>query len=290
MLRQALPMSVWRVRRSSATPFAYRRTVAGTAVLSLHSVRIAGTVSGPFDTGDDLVVAWLVAGTGVVAGRDVRVGQPALYPEGPFSIAYDRIDLHALRIRRSVVVALAAERAARSGTAPGAPDAPGGVPAPSPDQVRAWWAAVRALAPDLHEDAPLTAADEARLLRQAASAVLDLFPEAGGAHPHGPVERADAFIREHMRAPLSIPDIAAAAGISPRGLQQAFQRELGTTPTRHLLRRRLDAVNVDLLAALPGSTTVAAVASSWGFRHLGRFSASYRARFGESPGASLRRV
>jgi AraC-like DNA-binding protein len=34
---------------------------------------------------------------------------------------------------------------------------------------------------------------------------------------------------------------------------------------------------------------VAGVALRWGFAHLGRFSASYKARYGESPSQSVRR-
>ncbi|MFP5477787.1 MAG: helix-turn-helix domain-containing protein, partial [Gammaproteobacteria bacterium] len=38
-----------------------------------------------------------------------------------------------------------------------------------------------------------------------------------------------------------------------------------------------------------GSTHVAGVALRWGFGHLGRFSADYRARFGEYPSETVRR-
>jgi len=38
------------------------------------------------------------------------------------------------------------------------------------------------------------------------------------------------------------------------------------------------------------STTVTAAAMRWGFSHLGRFAAEYRARFKESPSETLRRA
>ena len=51
---------------------------------------------------------------------------------------------------------------------------------------------------------------------------------------------------------------------------------------------RLDSVRGELQAPGPG-TTVAAVAHRWGFAHLGRFTAYYRRRYGESPSQTLRR-
>ena len=39
-----------------------------------------------------------------------------------------------------------------------------------------------------------------------------------------------------------------------------------------------------------GPGVVAEVAMSWGFNHLGRFSADYRRSFGESPSDTLRRI
>jgi transcriptional regulator GlxA family with amidase domain len=54
---------------------------------------------------------------------------------------------------------------------------------------------------------------------------------------------------------------------------------------RHL---RLDRARADLLH-LADVPSVASVALRWGFGHLGRFSADYKERFGESPGESLRR-
>ena len=44
----------------------------------------------------------------------------------------------------------------------------------------------------------------------------------------------------------------------------------------------------DLQNAMPGES-VTDIAERWNFNHLGRFSADYRARFGELPSATLQR-
>ncbi|MFK3979119.1 GlxA family transcriptional regulator [Micromonospora sp. NPDC050397] len=85
----------------------------------------------------------------------------------------------------------------------------------------------------------------------------------------------------------SVPELAAVAGVSPRHLSRLFQRELGTTPARHIERLRLEAAQ-NLLDA--GHTVTSAAARS-GFgsdenlrrafvTHLGVPPATYRRRFG----------
>ena len=57
----------------------------------------------------------------------------------------------------------------------------------------------------------------------------------------------------------------------------------------YLRDARLDRVRAELadLTGAPG-VKVTEVAMKWGFHHLGRFSAAYRQRFGESPSETLR--
>lgn len=57
----------------------------------------------------------------------------------------------------------------------------------------------------------------------------------------------------------------------------------------YLRLRRMHLVRRALLRAAPGSSTVTRIAADYGFWELGRFSIEYRARFGESPSATLRR-
>ncbi|GAA2673790.1 MULTISPECIES: AraC family transcriptional regulator [Actinosynnema] len=133
--------------------------------------------------------------------------------------------------------------------------------------------------------------------RYLAAAVLDAFPttaptgptaeDSRDAHPRT-VRRAVAFIEANAERDLSAAEIAAAAHVTPRAIQLAFRRHLGTTPTAYLRRVRLDAARAELAAAEPGSTTVTAVAMRWGYSRPGVFSTHYREAYGETPSRTLR--
>ncbi|MHC5560856.1 helix-turn-helix transcriptional regulator [Kocuria sp. U4B] len=144
----------------------------------------------------------------------------------------------------------------------------------------------------------------AQVVQSVVTAVLHTFPSTFTDHlahdrpqaaepvgvVSGPVRRAVAFIDTHLGEPIGVVEIAAAARLSPRGLQAAFRRQKGTTPMAYLRTTRLAAAHTDLLAADPGAgVTVAAIAARWGFAHPGRFAGAYRAAYGESPAATLHR-
>ncbi|ACU38170.1 helix-turn-helix domain-containing protein [Actinosynnema mirum] len=133
--------------------------------------------------------------------------------------------------------------------------------------------------------------------RYLAAAVLAAFPttapvgpsaaDSRDAHPRT-VRRAVAFIEANAGRDLSAAEIAAAAHVTPRAIQLAFRRHLGTTPTAYLRRVRLDGARAQLLAAEPGSTTVTEVALRWGYSRPGVFSTHYREAHGEPPSRTLR--
>ena len=104
------------------------------------------------------------------------------------------------------------------------------------------------------------------------------------------VRRAVAEMRAHLAEPISIPEIASAAGVSVRGLQMVFQRQLGSVPLLHLRQLRLEAARADLTAEARSGTTVADVARRYGYANSGRFSTHYRDEYGEPPAATLQRV
>lgn len=103
------------------------------------------------------------------------------------------------------------------------------------------------------------------------------------------VKRAEDYIEEHLADPITLGDIADAAGVPVRTLLNSFERFRSISPMRYLRNRRLDYAH-RLLMAGDRSVTVAEVALDAGFTHLGRFSQAYRERFGEAPSAELRRA
>ncbi|KWB16378.1 AraC family transcriptional regulator [Burkholderia cepacia] len=100
----------------------------------------------------------------------------------------------------------------------------------------------------------------------------------------GDIRQMDAlheFIHARLCAPISLEDLARAAGVSLRTLNVLCRRYHGATPMELLRNIRLDAARVQLLTDPAASITDTAL--TFGFGHLGRFSAYYFARFDELP-------
>ncbi|MDP4805254.1 MAG: AraC family transcriptional regulator [Candidatus Nanopelagicales bacterium] len=97
------------------------------------------------------------------------------------------------------------------------------------------------------------------------------------------------WLRENHGVRVTVTDMAAAVGLSVRQLQASVQRTLGLSPSALLRDVRLVAAHHALRDSDPHATTVAAIAHENGIVHLGRFSTSYRSRFGESPSITLHR-
>lgn len=126
------------------------------------------------------------------------------------------------------------------------------------------------------------------LLTQRHTYSAALAAPAADPSPGRLVRRACALMRDHHDEALTVGDVAEALGVSVRTLQDAFRREMGSTPMAYLRECRLDAVHRVLRDAGPDAS-VTTVALEHGFAHMGRFASEYRARFGESPSTTLRR-
>jgi len=88
---------------------------------------------------------------------------------------------------------------------------------------------------------------------------------------------------------LYVTDLCRIAGVSQRALEYAFKEVMGLTPVAFVMKLRLHRVRQALVAATPGSTTVAAEALRWGFWHFGEFARAYSECFGELPSQTLAR-
>ena len=136
------------------------------------------------------------------------------------------------------------------------------------------------------------------LTRTVAITALHTFPNTAMTVPYQPgpgwvppatVRRATDFMQSHAGQPLTLEQIAAAAGVTGRALQYAFRRYYGTTPIGYLRRIRLERADAELRTADPDAgVQVGSVARKWGWASPSQFSQAYQERFGVRPSHTLR--
>lgn len=281
------------------TPFALTQAVVALDHVHLERARLTGApAAATIDATGTIRVAQVLGGRLAFtdATRTIPGPTPFLLPEQPYDCRWTDLDLGTVALDASAVAAHAAGLLGVealplrfTGTRP-----------VDPTVARYWSRTVAHVSRDMMADkgamtVPLLRGEAFRAL---ATAMLHTFPSTfldplGVPVPDRPspagVRRAVAFMEEHLAEDIDLARIAAAARMSPRGLQAAFRREHGTTPTGRLRELRLEAVHADLVAADPSTgATVGAIAARWGFAHPGRLAAAYRARYGRSPATTLR--
>ncbi|MER6088870.1 AraC family transcriptional regulator [Streptomyces bluensis] len=112
--------------------------------------------------------------------------------------------------------------------------------------------------------------------------IAHLTPAVAHPCPHPAVTAAIAHIEAHLAAPLTVPDIARAAGVSHNHLTRLFRAETGTTVVGYIRRRRLDRAHHLLRAT---TLSIPAVAASVGIPDLQAFNKACRRELGASPRA-----
>lgn len=123
---------------------------------------------------------------------------------------------------------------------------------------------------------------------QEAMAPLSQVPDVGkGRVSQEIADRAREWIAEFFAEPITVQDVATAAGVDVRALQRAFSDWLGLSPRQYIAELRLDAMRAILVAGKDG-TTVTSAASACGLFHFGRVGQAYKLRFGELPSQTLR--
>lgn len=103
------------------------------------------------------------------------------------------------------------------------------------------------------------------------------------------VRLAMAACEANPQDPLTVTDMAHFAGVSIRSLQDGFKKYVGMSPTDYLRNIRLNRVREELLAERGFDSSIADIAFTWGFTHLGRFAKLYHERFGELPSETIRK-
>ncbi len=117
--------------------------------------------------------------------------------------------------------------------------------------------------------------------------VVGLAKTRPGVRGECDVELLKQWLAGQAHRRVRIGELASLAGVSQRTVERAFLRT-GCTPLDYLRRIRLDRART-ILAGPVANVTVADVAASLGYTHLGRFADDYRRHVGELPSRTLAR-
>ena len=98
--------------------------------------------------------------------------------------------------------------------------------------------------------------------------------------PHAAVASAISYIESHLADPLTVPDVARAAGVSHNHLTRLFRAETGDTVVAHIRRRRLERARHLLRES---TLSIPAIAASVGISDLQAFNKACRSGLGASP-------
>lgn len=101
------------------------------------------------------------------------------------------------------------------------------------------------------------------------------------------VGRARDYVHDHLSEGISITDIAARVGVTPRTLQNGFRKAFNLTPAEYIRRERVDALHRALLAA-DATAGVTNLMMNVGIVNFGRYAQYYRERIGVSPSTTLK--
>ena len=149
---------------------------------------------------------------------------------------------------------------------------------------------------DHHKDAALTEPEadamERAFLEIAARSLAD---DSSRSSPYQSAHLTSARIartcEDHARKwryqNVTLADLCAASGVSERRVRSAFYECYQMSPTAYLRVTALNAVRRELVQGPRLRGAVSRAAADWGFWHLSRFAAQYRALFGESPRHTL---
>ncbi|WP_143134044.1 AraC family transcriptional regulator [Actinoplanes philippinensis] len=284
----------------SAERFVFRSASAAAGPLTVDQLTYQAGMAMVVQPFTSLVVVSLLDGQiGVTAGRRHALagrGEALLYPPHVgLDLLMDRMTYQVLQLPLSTVTRLAA----RAGVAE-ADFRFEAMTATTPAGNRQWLATIayltRLLAGSDQSGIPALLLDAA--IDTVATATLSVFPNTTMTRGYTPgpgqiapaaIRRAVAFIDAHGADPITLDQIATAAGLSSRALQAGFRRHYETTPTGYLLKVRLEHAHRDLQAAdRTTGATVAGIARRWGFADHSRFTAAYRAAYGQLPSHTLR--
>jgi AraC-like DNA-binding protein len=112
--------------------------------------------------------------------------------------------------------------------------------------------------------------------------VAELTGAADDRPQHPALRAAIAHAEEHLATPLTVPEIARAAGVSPAHLTRLFRDGTGRTVVGYLRHRRMERARHLLVAT---TLSIPAIAAAVGIPDLQAFNKSCRKELGASPRA-----
>jgi AraC-like DNA-binding protein len=101
------------------------------------------------------------------------------------------------------------------------------------------------------------------------------------------VGRARDYVHEHLAEGISIADVAARVGVTPRTLQNGFRKAFNVTPAEYIRRARVEALHRALLEA-DETAGVTNLMMNVGIVNFGRYAQYYREQIGVSPSTTLK--
>lgn len=271
---------------------AYRYVGAGDADVSMRGAEVEGTRSGRLDPRPDHIVFWIGDGTATI--EDCTDGSTLTAEPGHPVVLSASVPYRFTADTRKITMLHLSDRILRQALARRDQVVHGPLVFGQQPDIASALGPLRAILRNRAAaltDEQVDGAHRDELNAEIAASVVDAFPLLGAdpEEPSSAALRAAHWVHEHAADPIVLRDIAAAVGLSERGLQSAFRRRFDETPMERLRAERLDGARTDLRFAEPG-THVRDVARRWQFGHFGRFAANYAERFGEAPSETLRRA
>lgn len=99
----------------------------------------------------------------------------------------------------------------------------------------------------------------------------------------------DSYIRNNIKAEVTVDDLANLSKVSARTLYNLFSRYKSITPMHYIKQQKLLQVRKVLSGQEGPIRNVTEVALDYGFMHLGRFSNEYKKLFGELPSQTIKK-
>ncbi|MEU7859201.1 AraC family transcriptional regulator [Nonomuraea sp. NPDC049141] len=112
--------------------------------------------------------------------------------------------------------------------------------------------------------------------------IAQLSPDREGGRSHAAVSAAVAHIEANLAGPLTVPEVAAAAGMSHNQLTRLLRAETGDTVIAYIRRRRMERARHLLRES---TLSISAIAAVVGIPDLQAFNKACRRELGASPRA-----